>query len=191
MIFAILLLLTAVLYRVVLGCFGGADCWLPNFAPVAAIALCAPRLFPRRAALVLPLAILLVSDLVLNWHYGAAFVSLEMLVRYAVLLGIAGLGLRLAGSSRMLPYLGASLAGSTLFYVVTNSVSWLSAPGYAKSVAGWWQALTVGLPGYPPTWLFFRNTLVSDLVFTLLFAACIVLSQAKSHARPAVDPVRA
>ena len=71
--------------------------------------------------------------------------------------------------------LPASLAASLIFYVITNAFSWLSDPGYAKNFAGLIQALTVGLPQYSatPTWMFFRNSLVSDLLFTVLFVLCM------------------
>ena len=54
---------------------------------------------------------------------------------------------------------------------MTNAFSWLSDPGYAKNLGGLIQALTVGLPQYSatPSWMFFRNSLISDLLFTLLF----------------------
>ena len=59
-----------------------------------------------------------------------------------------------------------------------------------KNVAGLIQALTVGLPQYgsTPTWMFFRNSLVSDLLFTLLFVACMNFSR-RAAALPA-DPAR-
>jgi hypothetical protein len=41
-------------------------------------------------------------------------------------------------------------------------------PEYAKSFTGWAQALTTGLPGYPPTLLFLRNSLLSDIGFSVL-----------------------
>ena len=44
---------------------------------------------------------------------------------------------------------------------------------YAKTFAGWVQALTTGLPGYPPTIAFFRNTVISDTLFTAIFIACM------------------
>jgi hypothetical protein len=53
---------------------------------------------------------------------------------------------------------------------VTNTASWLGDLTYLPNAAGWWQAMTVGHPEFPPTILFFRNTLVSDLVFTGVFA---------------------
>ncbi len=59
--------------------------------------------------------------------------------------------------------LAGTLACSVLFYLVTNTFCWAAEPSYAKSLAGWVQTLTVGTPGLPPTWMFFRNSLVSDL----------------------------
>jgi len=53
---------------------------------------------------------------------------------------------------------------------VTNTQSWAGDAFYAKTLAGWWQALTIGHPEYPPTIFFFRNTLFGDLMFTGLFA---------------------
>ena len=63
-----------------------------------------------------------------------------------------------------------ALGCSLLFYVATNTTSWWRDPYYLKTTAGWWQALTIGHPEYPPTIWFFRNTLASDLLFTAGFA---------------------
>lgn len=180
MIPALTLLVAVVLYRIFAGYLGADHSWLLNFSPVAAIALCGPVIVPRRVAVILPLGILLASDLILNMKFGAALVSHEMLARYLALALIAWLGLRLRQSPRAGWFLTACAAGSAGFYLITNTTSWLTAPGYAKTAAGWWQALTLGLPGYPPTWLFFRNSLASDLCFTLAFLACLAL--AKRHA---------
>jgi hypothetical protein len=73
-------------------------------------------------------------------------------------------------------FLLASVAGSFGFYLITNTASWLTSTGYHKTAAGWIQALTVGLPAYPPTWLFFRNSFVSDACFTVSFLACLKLA---------------
>ena len=48
-----------------------ASSWLPGFTPVAAVALCAGMFLPRRLALVVPLGILLLSDAIIDAHYGA------------------------------------------------------------------------------------------------------------------------
>jgi hypothetical protein len=65
------------------------------------------------------------------------------------------------------------LGGALLFYLATNTASFLGDAFYAKTVAGWWQAMTLGHPEFPPTLLFFRNTLASDLLFTGIFAVAM------------------
>lgn len=143
--------------------------WLHNFAPVTAIALCGALLFPRRLALWLPLAILLASDLVLNAHYGASMLSAGLLLRYGALVLVALLGMALQGRPRFFPVIAAAAGSSLLFYVVSNTGAWLAAPEYARTLAGWIQAQTVGQPGYPPSWLFLRNAFLADVGFTAVF----------------------
>jgi len=172
---AVSLLIIVVAYRIVSGCVGSDNfSWLHNFAPVAAVALCGAVYLPRRAALALPLAMLFLSDVVLNvFHYHQPLLTMEMLPRYLALLLIAGLGVALRGKAQIGSLLATSVVGSLAFYVITNTGSWLHEPGYAKNIAGWIQALTTGLPGFPPTWSFYRNTLLGDLFFTLLFVGCM------------------
>jgi hypothetical protein len=173
--FACPLFVAVVLYRIIAADFGAQHLWLLDFSPLAALALCGPAIFPRRVAFLLPLSILMISDVVLNVHFGAVFVPGEMLPRYAALGLIAMLGLRLRKSRRAGAFLFASVAGSSAFYLITNTASWLTSPAYAKTLAGWGQALTIGLPAYPPTWLFFRNSLVSDVCFTAAFLLSLTL----------------
>jgi hypothetical protein len=52
-------------------------------------------------------------------------------------------------------------------------------PVYPKSIVGLWQALTLGEPGYPPAYLFLRNSLLSDLLFTGAFASVCEWALAK------------
>ena len=64
-----------------------------------------------------------------------------------------------------------------IFYLVTNTPSWLHDPAYAKTLAGWIQALTTGRPDvHPTTWELFRNTLLSSGLFTGLFAGAAKLT---------------
>jgi hypothetical protein len=175
---SLLLLLVAVIYRVVLGVTGSAHLdWWHNFSPLAAIALCGAIYLPRRLAIALPLAALFISDLFLNAHYAAPLLSLEILPRYFALGLCVALGLAVRTQPALPRILGASLLGSLAFYVITNTASWIAEPLYAKTAAGWWQALVTGLPGYPPTLVFFRNSLCSDLLFTALFVGCMAVSR--------------
>jgi hypothetical protein len=187
MIPAFLLIVAAVAYRIVTGLAitSGATS-LSNFAPMAAIALCAAAYFPTKYRFTVPMIALLISDVVLNASYGFSLFSPFVLSHYVgfALVGALGLLLRNRASAKTL--LPASIAASVIFYVVTNAVSWVFDPGYPKNIAGLLQALTVGLPAYSatPTWMFFRNSLLSDLLFTGLFILCM-------HWGRASDPNRA
>lgn len=52
--FACPLFVAVVLYRIVAADLGAEHLWLLNFLPLAALALCGPKVFPRRVALLLP-----------------------------------------------------------------------------------------------------------------------------------------
>ena len=191
MIPAFLLVFSAAAYRITTGLLihSGAT-WLSNFTPLAAIALCSAAYFPKKYKFSVPLVTLFISDAVINFSYGAPLLDSQILVRYVALavLGFAGLLLQNRASLKTL--LPASIVGSIFFYGVTNAFSWLSDPGYTKNLAGLIQALTIGLPSYSatPSWMFFRNSLISDLLFTLLFVLSINLGRSAegSRARAAV-----
>ena len=180
---ALLLLAVVVLYRLCAGFQAVHLLWLENFAPVAAVALCGGIYLPRRLAFIVPLGALFISDLFLNAHYGYPLLSIEMFSRYIALAATVALGFTLRNRPRLITVLPASLLGSLFFYILTNTSSWLTWPGYSRTFSGWLQALTTGLPGYPPTWMFFRSTLLSDLLFTTLFVLCMAAT-----ASPAEDP---
>lgn len=191
MIPAFLLILSAIAFRIVTAFFGHSDSigWL-NFAPLAAIALCAAVYFPAKYKFTVPMIALLVSDVVLNMHYGFSLASPFVLSHYVGFAIVGCLGLLLQNRASLKTLLPASIGASLIFYLITNSVSWIYDPGYAKSAVGWLQALTTGLPQYSatPTWMFFRNSLVSDLLFTALFVACMSFSRS-SERSPAASPL--
>jgi Family of unknown function (DUF6580) len=187
MIPALILVLSAVAYRIAAGLLihSGSALWLSNFAPMAAIALCGAAYFPPKFKFSVPLGALFVSDLVLNYVYGAPLLQLQMLGHYLALALVGWIGFAIQNRASVKTLLPASVLGSTIFYLVVNTFSWLSDPGYAKDFAGLIQAQTVGLPQYSatPTWMFFRNTVLSDLFFTLLFVACMHFGRKTSRAR--------
>lgn len=173
---AIFLLVGVAVFRCVRPWVGGPE----NFAPLAALALCGSLYFPRPWSWAGPMLALLVSDLFLNLHYGLGPISESSgaaLVSYFL---ISVMGARLAQQLSWRAWLGGSLAATLIFYVVTNTGAWWSIPIYEKSWSGWVQALTVGIPGYPPTWTFLRSSLISDLLFTGLFVAGVEWSARRS-----------
>jgi hypothetical protein len=191
MIPAFLLVFSAAAYRITTGLLihSGAI-WLSNFTPLAAIALCSAAYFPKKYKFLVPLVTLFISDAVINLRYGAPLLDSQIFFRYVALtvVGYAGLLLQYRASLKTL--LPASIVGSIFFYTVTNAFSWLSDPGYTKNLAGLIQALTTGLPSYSatPSWMFFRNSLISDILFTLFFVLSINLGRSAegSRARAAV-----
>jgi hypothetical protein len=145
-----------------------------NFPPFAAIAFCGAVYFRDKRLWLLPFAGLCLTDLYINWFYAREYGYHLEWTGYIgrVVSFAAGLGLGWWVSTRKswLWLLNGSLVGALLFYFITNTLSWWSDAFYAKTLAGWWQALTIGHPEYPPTIYFFRNTLFGDLMFTGFFA---------------------
>ena len=155
---------------------------LPNFSPWMALAFTGTLLFPRALPWwswpLLLLGIDLASQgLSLLTPQGGGF---EAFIMYACYAAAAWTAARWRGQAGLAATLGGVLTASLAFYLVTNSVSWLVEPAYAKTAGGWLQALTTGLPGYAPTWTFLRNSLLSDLGFSALL---VVLFNAEAHVR--------
>ena len=152
----------------------------PNFSAATALAFCAGVYFAGATAWWLPLGTMLATDVALNvFYYHTRPVGGYLLLNYAVYAALIWFGRRCGKRARFLSLLLAGLAGAVIFYLVTNTLSWLQDPAYAKTMAGWIQALTIGHPDiHPSTWEFFRNTLLSGGLFTALFAGSAKLTEA-------------
>lgn len=131
----------------------------PNFSPVAALALFGgATIASKRLAFALPLAAMLLSDLILGFSsmtpviYGcfALIVCLGFWVKHKQNVGRIGL---------------AAVAGAILFFVVTNFGVWALGSYYPKTGAGLTECFIAAIP-------FFWNTLTSDLFYAaILFGA--------------------
>jgi hypothetical protein len=177
MVPALLLTFAALLYRLLFILAGAPFAWA-NFSPLAAIFLCSGLFLPTKRAALWPALGLVVSDILINAHFNAPLFDTRMIPGYFCfgVIFVLGVGFRHYHQDKALPVLLAAVFSSIFFYLVTNTVSWyfdapvpLAVPLYPKTFAGWAQALTVGHPGFPPTYLFLRNTLISDVLFTSLF----------------------
>jgi hypothetical protein len=163
---------------------------LANATPLMALVLCGAAYFPARRLWLAPLAALVLSDLYLDQYYAASgdtWAWTSALVRTLCFVAAVPLGLVVARRRNWGSLFAATLTGSVMFYLATNTDAWLRDPAYARTAAGWWQALTVGRPEFPPTLLFFRNTLVGDLVFTGLFAGAMEIAARRARRADAVD----
>ncbi|MCX6928894.1 MAG: hypothetical protein NT154_37640 [Verrucomicrobia bacterium] len=152
----------------------------PNFSAFYGLAFCAGAFFPRNVKWWLPLGTLVVTDIALVFYYGSF--SAMQLVNYVAYALIIWFGTRFNHRSRFLGLLAGGIVGAILFYLITNTASWLANPEYTKDLAGWIIALTKGTTGYPPTLEFFRNTLMSGGLFTGLFAGALKLTEAAEPA---------
>lgn len=155
----------------------------PNFSAFYGLAFCAGVFFPRHLKWWLPMGAMVGTDLLLNvFYYHQPVFSGYMVVKLLSFVGLIALGGMFSRRDSWLKLLSGGLLGAVLFYLVTNTASWIYNPEYPKTLAGWLQALTSGTPNYPPTWSFFGNTLLSGGLFTGLFAAAAKLTEAPDPA---------
>ena len=141
---------------------------LPNFAPVAALALFSGYFFRSRlVAAAVPLSVMITSD----WMIGGYTWQMLLLV-YAMLVFPVALRSPLrryfairADNSAVRAVLGlvtCSLGASLAFFLVTNFGSWVWFDIYQPGWGGLIQSYVAAVP-------FFRHTLMSDFAFGCLF----------------------
>lgn len=156
-----------------------------NFSAAHALLFCAAFWLPGWMGWVLPLATIIVTDILLNvFAYDVTVLDPRLVTNWMILALFVVLAKWLARRRSYGRVFLGTLFGALLFYLVSNSVSWMVNPAYAKTIAGWVQALTVGLPGFPPTWMFGLKTLLGTGLFTGLFAGAMKLSEAMDATEP-------
>ena len=151
----------------------------PNFTPIGAMALFSGAYLGRRAlAFVAPLAAMLLSDAVLGFYSG-------MWVTYLAVALVALLG-AITLQKRTPVRIGlAAVAGSALFFLVSNFGTWALSGMYPHTAAGLAACYVAAIP-------FFQNTLAGDLFYaTLLFGGFALLERALPTLRGAREPTPA
>lgn len=127
----------------------------PNFSPIGAMALFSGAYLDRRAiGFIAPLGALFVSDIFLGFHS-------QMWIIYGSVASVVWLGWLLAPDRSAARIGGAALAGSLLFYLVTNFGVWAFSDMYPKTMAGLAACYVAAIP-------FFQNSLAGDFFFTLV-----------------------
>jgi hypothetical protein len=125
----------------------------------------------RWLAFVAPLAAMLLSDSILGFHSGMPFV-------YASVALIVLIGCLVRSTVTPLTVVGAALASSVLFFVVTNFGTWLLSGMYPLTGAGLAACYVAAIP-------FFQNTAVGDLFYcAVLFGGFALLERAVPKLRP-------
>lgn len=151
----------------------------PNFTPVAAMALFGGAMFTtKRAAFLVPLVAMAVSDLALGALFGMgyAFHSTQFVV-YACMAATVGLGMLFKDSKAWQTTIFGGTVASVLFFLGTNTAEWASGIMYTRDLAGLITCYTAGLAFYDGT-NFFLNSLASTWLFTgLLMASMAVVKK--------------
>jgi uncharacterized protein DUF6580 len=133
-----------------------------GFTPVAASLLFFGSRMSRKQ-FVVPVALLIGSDLFLNYRIYGYPLSWDQTVVWAWYLGACFLGTLLRNRVKPL-YVGATALGSSVsFFLISNFAVWLAGNlGYAKNLGGLFACYVAAIP-------FFRNDLLSNLVFSTVF----------------------
>ena len=166
---AIIVATILIVFRVVTG----SQPELANFSPIAALVFCGAA-FWKANKWMLPTALIvwLISSPVVNLIQGYPVHSATLVTLLAFVV-VAAIGFRFAGKSPLKLIFG-TIAGATAFYLITNTVSFIMDPVYAKTLDGYIQCMWTGSPAPThgiPTWTFFRNSLVANTLGICFFLA--------------------
>jgi len=156
--------------------------FLPNFQPIMGIAVFSAIIFSKNRYLAfgVPLVSMLLSDLLLSLF------SVKLLGYYAgfydtIIFTYLGFALITLSSSffikntKISSILLGSASGAVIFFIITNFGSWLygldinNLP-YSKDLKGFLYCYTSALP-------FFKNTLISSILFTFALFGAYQLSK--------------
>jgi hypothetical protein len=122
-----------------------------------------------------PFALLAASDVILTKFVWAYAFTWEQLVIWAWYAGILWLGTRLQERTKPLAVIGAALASSVSFFLISNFVVWIATNIYPKNLAGLTTSYALALP-------FVRNALEGDLLFTAAMFATPLLARSVADA---------
>lgn len=153
-----------------------------NFAPVAALGLFSGAVVKdKRFAFLFTLIAQLISDLYIQLFTGMdGFYGISQLFVYGGMMLVTLLGTKM-GQPKALKIFGYSIAGSAIFFIVSNLGVWLQG-WYGVTFSGLVVTFTNALPFYTEMGTrLFANSFVGDLIFSgVLFGAYTVLQQAMS-----------
>jgi len=153
--------------------FAGPLNFLPHawhFTPLAASLLFFGARGSRRQMWI-PLVMLAATDVILTkFIYVSAF-SWDQFCTWAWYAAILLLGTTLRDKTTFWRVVGAALASSVSFFLISNFAVWAAWPAmYPRGFSGLMMSYTAGIP-------FFRGTVESDLFFSLAFFGVPALVQ--------------
>jgi hypothetical protein len=151
-----------------------------HFTPLAASLLFFGARGSRRQMWV-PLMLMAATDVVLTKFIYGYPLSWDQLVIWAWYGAILWLGTGLRNKAGFWRVVGAAVASSISFFMVSNFAAWAAMPGlYPRTFGGLMMSYAAGVP-------FFRGTAESDLFFSLAFFGLPALVNALERMRPSGD----
>jgi hypothetical protein len=157
---------------VVFRCIGSAyPESFPNFQPLAALFFCGALMAKDWRGWAIPIAAWLVTYPVNaiitgNLH----FLEPAEFITTAVAFGVVFFFGKSLAPKHIATTLAGAVVAALIFHLITNLAAWIGSPTYAKTFEGAIQSLWTGAPGSPmPSWVFLRNMVGANLIFTVIF----------------------
>lgn len=133
-----------------------------GFTPVGASLLFFGSRMPRKYVWA-PVALLIASDLYLNYKVYAMPLTWDQAVVWAWYAGAVGIGMLLRGRVKPLYVAGAAAGSAVSFFALSNFAVWLAGNlGYPMNFAGLTASYVAAIP-------FFEKGLASDMLFSAVF----------------------
>lgn len=126
----------------------------PNFTPVAAIALFSGAYLNKKYSFIVPLALMVLSDLLLGLHNVVIFT-------WGGFILVTFLGIGIKKQKNIFSLFSMSLASALLFYIISNFGVWAMG-WYPHTLDGLTQCYILALP-------FLRNFTLATLLYTVFF----------------------
>ena len=159
----------------------------PNFAPIGAMALFGGAYLSKKQSIIIVFGAMLISDYLLlyinpfspNWINFSKFYPLTsayhstMIFIYAAFAVNIFIGWLIRKYRSPFTVIGASLASSIQFFLITNFAVWAMG-AYSRGIDGLVQSYIMGLP-------FFRYTIAGDLFYTTALFGGFELVQLLLH----------
>ena len=126
----------------------------PNFTPIIASVIFLPFIIKSKLGLGLPIAVMLISDLIIGFHSAMFWVYGAF-----ILIGLMSYIFYRPSFSRVL---SLAIISPTIFFLITNFGVWIGSSLYELNLTGLLTAYTFALP-------FFANSLFASVLFSLSF----------------------
>ncbi|MFA7677377.1 MAG: DUF6580 family putative transport protein [Candidatus Omnitrophota bacterium] len=139
---------------IIIGIFSRVIPHVPNFSPLAAVALFSGLYINKKHGYLIPLAIYIISDAILGFHNTVVFTWLSIAIIYF-------LGVRLRQRKTAVNTIVYTLFSSILFFVITNFGVWAMG-WYPPTVDGLIRCYVLAVP-------FFRMSLVANFAYVFVF----------------------